>query len=69
MKYIYRQNRRYNYYDTYTDWEEAHRIALYYKRKNKCKYFILKYEHGFLFPETRYKLYLDKIIRLRFFGG
>lgn len=64
LKYIWIKNKRYYYYDTFTDWKEAHKTAMYHRKKNKCRYFIMKYEHGTLFPEIRYRLYLDKVFRL-----
>lgn len=63
-KYIWIKNKRYYYYDNYGTWEEAIKIAKWQKKKNKCRYFILKYEHGYLFPEIRYRLYLDKVFRI-----
>jgi hypothetical protein len=64
MKYIWVKNSRYYLFDTYNTWEEAHKVAMYNKKKNKSKFFILKYESGYLFPQTKYKLYLNKVFRL-----
>lgn len=55
----------YYIYDTYHDWDDAYKMAKYYKKKIKGnKYFILKVEVGWLFPEERYKLYFTKLRRL-----
>ena len=68
-KYIWIGNRRYYWYGTYDNWQEAYNTARYYRRKNKkCRYFIQVSEEGYLFPSKSYKLYLTHIIKLGVFG-
>ena len=63
-RYIWKKGKRYYYYDTYRLKDNAHKIAKYYRKKNKSKYFIIEYEHGWFSPEKRYQLYLNKVIAL-----
>lgn len=64
LKYIWIKNKKYYLWETYSTWNEAYKIAQYYKKKNKSKYFIIKYEHGFIIPHIRYRLYMDKVMKL-----
>ncbi len=50
-------------YRTYDRWVQALNVSKRFRKKNKCRYFIIKYETG-LFNEQRFALYLDKIINL-----
>lgn len=60
--------RTYHKYETYSTYEEAIRTAKWHKKKNKCRYFIIKHEAegvlGYVIPHEIYTLYLDKTIRL-----
>ena len=64
--YIYIQNKRYNYYDTFYDFKKAVKVGKAQKKKNKSKWFILPVEKGFLFPRKAYRLYLNRVMRLGF---
>ncbi len=56
---------KYYIYDTYETREEAYKTAKYYKKKIRGnKYFIIKVEIGWLFPEEKYKLYMTKLRKL-----
>lgn len=66
-EYIWIKNRKYYRYKEYKKWEEARNTAKRFKKKNKCRYFIMKIEkQGFLeiIPEIRYVLYLDRVMKL-----
>ena len=64
-RYIWIRGQRYYYYDGYDTYQKAKEIAKWYRKKNKkCKYFILKIERGFWFPQDKYVLYLNKVVRL-----
>lgn len=64
VKYIWIKKQRYYYYESYDSWAEALKQAKRHKKRNKCRYFILPTEDGFLFPEIRYRLYLNKCIKI-----
>lgn len=59
MGHIIVAKTKYYYFDSYNSWNDAYEVARKYKRM-KCKYFILQKEFGFLFPELKYVLYLNK---------
>lgn len=61
--YIFIKGRRYNYYDTFRTFAEAHKIAQWQKRKIKSQYFILTVEKGFPGPRKVFKLYLTQYVR------
>lgn len=63
-KVIYRKGKEYFLYDTYDSYAELIRDAKYYKKKNRSRYIVLKFEKGFWFPYKAYALYMDKIMRL-----
>ena len=59
------KNKYYYYYDDYETWNQARKVAKSFAKKNKkCKYFILKYEGGFIIPKVRYRLYMTNVMRL-----
>lgn len=60
------KNKKYYLYDTYRSWGDALHMAKYQKKRNNSRYFIEKIEIGLLFPEIRYALYLNRVIKLRF---
>lgn len=64
MQHIWVKGQRYNYYESYDTAEEAKKVAIYKRKTTKTRYFIIKTEEGFLFPKTRYRLYLNKVIKL-----
>lgn len=63
-KYIWIKNQRFYLYEKYGDYNKARKEATRQRKRNKCRYFIIKEEHGTWFPQTRYLLYLNKCIRL-----
>lgn len=64
MKFIWINNKKYYLYDVFEKRDRALKTAKYYKKKRKCKYFIIAKRGGLLFPETKYELYLTKVIKL-----
>jgi len=64
VKIFYIKRVKYYYYDTYGSWDEAYRIAKYYKKKMKNKFYIKKTEVGWFAPYFLYELYLTKVMRL-----
>lgn len=60
-RYIWIKSKRYYYYDTYSNYQDARNMGKKLKRKNpKCQYFILPVEKGFIVPFKIYKLYTTK---------
>lgn len=58
------KGRRYYYYDTYTSWEKARKIARSKKRLNKRnQHFIQIEEKGGILPYRDYNLYMTKVRR------
>lgn len=64
MKYIWIKKQRYYLYGTYNTYSKAITTAKTHRKKNKSRYFIIKHDVGFLFPEIKYSLYLNKVIKL-----
>lgn len=64
FRYIWKKNRKYYLWDSFTTWEAAHKIAKYHRKKNKSRYFIIKSETGYLIPQIRYHLYMDKAFKI-----
>lgn len=62
---IYKRGVKYRYYETYGSYAKARQIALYFKKKLKSKYIIVKTERDYWFPlsDYNYRLYLTKIWR------
>lgn len=63
-KIIYIGNKPFYLYDSYDSYNEAYKVARYYRRKNGSRSMIFKYQHGFLFPDYRYVLYLNKVRKI-----
>lgn len=63
---IWVKKTQYFYYDSYDTFEQAKKVAKLYKgKKHKGnKYHILLAETGFMFPATKYRLYMTKVMRL-----
>jgi restriction endonuclease S subunit len=61
--FIFIKSKRYNYYDTYSNYRDALKEARRQRKKTKSQYFILTIEKGFPIPYKVHKLYLTKVIR------
>lgn len=63
-RYIWISGRRYYLWDTYNTYQEAMTEGLRHRKRNKTRTFILPIEVGTWFPEKRYALYMNKMIKL-----
>lgn len=63
-KIIYIGRKPFYLYDTYETYEEAYKRARYHRRRNKSRSMIFKTHDGFLFPDYKYVLYLNKVRRI-----
>lgn len=66
-KFIMLNGYRYNYNESFENFEEAIKTAKWYKKKGH-NYYIMKAEDGFWFPQLKFRLYLTKVWRIGFFG-
>lgn len=68
QKCIYIKGKRYYLYEVFDTTEESRKeirkLCKYYRRKCKSRWFVLKTERGFWFPEEVYALYLTNVCRL-----
>lgn len=63
-KYIWKKNKKYYLWDTYNTWQEALKIAKYYRKKNKSRYFIIRKNTGRIITYYQYELYMDKVMKI-----
>lgn len=63
LGHLWHNGKRYYYYETYDTWQEAYRVAQYYKKKNRSRYYIMKIERG-MFLEHYYRLYMNRVFTM-----
>lgn len=67
-KIIQVEEKDYHLFETYGNWEKAHKTAREIKEERGCKYFILKIKEGGILseklPSYKFALYFNKKLRV-----